>query len=120
MTSHQFLAFMAESHKHYGFWPGYELMARNLRLNTPRGQARWDAQLRKTLKGLLSDGLVEWMPCPAGASVRGAPCRHIVLTELGAQTLRAWDEVGCRSHGRSKGRCTRSEAILMPGLEHAA
>ena len=120
MTAHQFLAFMHESRQHYGFWPGYELMARNLRLNTVRGQARWDAQLSKALPGLLADGYVAWAECPAGAPIRGGACRHLILTEFGVKTLHAWNEFGCRSHGRHQGRCEHREARLMPGLEHAA
>lgn len=116
MTNHQILAFLDESRKHYGFWPGYQLMAKNLRLNTPKGETRWDSQVSVMVTSLIAQELVAWTPCPGDAP----GCKHLILTEFGAQTLRAWNEHGCKSHGRAKGRCMRRSPLLMPGLEHAA
>lgn len=120
MTNHQMLAFLRESHAHYGFWPGRELMASNLRLNTPKGEAGWDRQIQKTLPSLIRQGYIVWSPCPAGSAARGGVCRHLALTDLGRATLAAWDEHGCRAHGRSGRACPRRELALMPGVEHQA
>ncbi|MDR5730661.1 MAG: hypothetical protein RB191_24895, partial [Terriglobia bacterium] len=85
MTQHDFLAFLDASHTFYGHWPNFEAMTQNLRLNTPRGAARWDSQLRSVLPSLLKKQFVKWEEC----SVRG--CRHLELTPFGAEMLKAWN-----------------------------
>lgn len=122
MYIHEFYAFMRESQAHYGFWPNYEVMARNLRLNTPRGQVRWDTQLMRALPALVAKKQLEWLPCPAGRpAVRSGRCRHLALTEFGLELLASWERFGCRAHGRNRGKCVHVEPPnLLPALEHAA
>jgi len=115
MTQHDLLAFLDASHAHYGFWPSRRDMGRNLRLNTPEGESAWDTQLTRALIPMLRDGLVEWSGCGA----RG--CRHLVLTAFGADTLKAWNKLGCRAHGARAANCgKRKTRNLLPAVAHEA
>jgi len=99
VTKHDFLSFLSEAYKFYGTWPDTQTLYKNLRLNTPKGQARWDRQLSSLMPRLLKTGLVCWLPCDGaakGKSACGKP--HLVLTDLGQIQLKTWDELGCDAH----------------------
>ncbi len=97
MTQHDFLFFLSEAHRFYGTWPDAQTLYENLRLNTPKGQARWDQQVRALIPRLLKRGLIRWMPCDGKSeSACGKP--HLVMTNLGRAQLETWNEMGCEAH----------------------
>lgn len=115
ITQHDLVAFLAASHRNYGEWSNYETMAQNLRLNTPEGAGRWDAQLKTLLPPLLRKRLLEWSRC----EVEG--CRHLRLTPLGFDTLKAWGKFGCSSHGGKSVDCgKRKPRGFIPAYSHGA
>ncbi|HUO04645.1 MAG TPA: hypothetical protein VMU16_05555 [Candidatus Binataceae bacterium] len=101
MTKHEFLALLAESHEFYGQWTDDRTLYASLRLNTPRGQARWDQQARSLMPRLLKRGLIERVPCPeTGKRTPQRSCgkQHTALTALGRAQLEAWNKLGCDAH----------------------
>ena len=100
VTNHEFLVFLDASHDHYGEWPHSQILYADLRLNTPEGQTRWDQQARALIVRMLKKGLIQKIPCPAGAKKRPGACGkpHLALTKLGEAQLEAWNEMGCDAH----------------------
>lgn len=100
VTKHEFLAFLEDSHDHYGAWPDPETLYADLRLNTPEGQARWDQQARALILRMLKKGLIEKIPCAQATKGRAGGCGkpHLALTVLGKAQLDVWDDMGCEVH----------------------